>query len=130
MTVIVKERADGSRSVGLLCEDPSLTKQSERDACDINKIMAQYERSGVLKHVALNSGFYADVSSVPDYQAAFDVVAAADTLFASLPADIRARFNNNPGDYLDFVSNPANRDELIKMGVIQPPKEAVATPAA
>lgn len=123
---IVEEREDGSRRVALICEDKSLTKQSEADACDINKIMAKYERSGILQHVSLNEAFYADVSNVPDYQAALAIVVKADEMFMSLPGDVRARFENNPQKYLDFVSNPANKDEMIKMGLLNPlPAEPV-----
>lgn len=127
MTVIVKVRDDGSRSVALLCEDRSLTKQADAEACDINKIMARYEKQGILNHVSLNQGFYADVSNVPDYQGSLAVVESAETLFMSLPADLRARFENDPQKYFDFVSNPANKPELEKLGLLKS-KEVVVSP--
>lgn len=109
--------------------DKSMTKQSMSDACDINKIMAKYERTGVITHARANAGFYADVSAVGDYHAAVLQVQAARDLFMSLPAQLRSRFDNDPGKYLDFVTNPENRDELVKMGLMKPPATAPAQPA-
>lgn len=132
MSKIIRERENGTRSVSLLCDEPSMTKQADADSCDINKIMARYEKTGVLQHVALNPGFYADVSAVPDYQAALAIVESADSLFASLPASIRGRFDNDPAAYLAFVSDPANRDEMEKLGLLKPvePKPVVPASAA
>lgn len=118
MDVIVR-REDGSLDVGLLCDDPSLTKQSEADACNINKIMAKYEKDGVLRHVNANQGFYADVSKMPDYQGCLAVVRQAEDLFMSIPAEIRAKFDHDPQKYFDFVSDPANGEEMIKLGLRQ-----------
>lgn len=119
MPEVINVREDGSRDVSFFCEGESLTKQSEAAACDINRIMAKYERTGVLSHVAENVGFYADVSNVPDYQAALAVVESAQGLFASIPAEIRARFDNDPAQFLHFVSDPANKPELVKLGFLK-----------
>ena len=51
---------------------------------------------------------YADVSAIPDYQTAMDTIASANQLFASLPATLRKRFNNDPAEYLAFVQNEEN----------------------
>lgn len=127
MTEVITKRADGSLDVGLLCDDPSLTKQADAAACDINKIMAKYERSGLLLHVNQNQAMYADVSSVPDYQGALEIVRKADDMFASLPAEIRAKFDNDPAEYLRFVSDPANKDTMDKLGMLA--KAEVPPPA-
>lgn len=132
MPEIVKEIFDKNgvfvrRDVSFVCEGPSMTKQSEADACDINKIMKQYERTGYLPP-ADNLGFYADVSDVPSYQAALAVVEKAEAVFMSLPGDFRAKLDNDPAKYLAWVADPANRDEMIKLGMIVAP--VVAAPAA
>jgi hypothetical protein len=36
----------------------------------------------------------------------------------ALPADVRARFENDPANLLDFMVNPANNAECIKLGLI------------
>lgn len=129
MTDVIVKRANGTLDVGLLCDDPSLTKQSESAACDINKIMAKYEKSQLITHLNENEAFYADVSQVPDYQGALKIVRDADDMFMSLPADVRSRFDNDPQEYLSFVSNPANKPELIKMGILPPDKAVTGAPA-
>lgn len=119
MPEIIKVRDDGTRDVSFVCEGVSLTKQSEAAACDINRIMAKYERDGVISHVSENVGFYADVSNVPDYQGALAIVEKAEAMFSSIPAEIRARFDNDPQLFLDFVSNPLNKSELVKLGFLK-----------
>ena len=48
----------------------------------------------------------------------------------SIPSDIRKQFDNNPGKFYEFVSNPDNKDELIKMGFIEQSLPAVAESSA
>lgn len=114
--------------VVVLCQDKSLTKQAEAEMCDINFIMRKYDKSGLVSHLNDRPGFYADVSSVPDYQASLAIVRQAQQVFAELPGKMRARFNNDPAEYLAFVENPANREEMIELGMIPKP-EPVPEPA-
>lgn len=108
--------------VQFVSDKPSLTKQSFRDACDINNIMKRYERTGVLEHRNQYAAQYGDFTGFDDYQASMQKLQEADDAFASLPAKIRERFANHPGVYFDFANNPANRDELIKMGLLSAEK--------
>lgn len=105
---------------------PSLTRQSEKDACDINRIVARFEKTGILP--SLGSGFYADVSGMTDYREALDQVRRGQEVFMSLDAATRAMFENDAAQFLDFVIDPANREELEKMGLVtveQPEQEMV-----
>lgn len=124
MGEVIVIREDGSRDVQFICEGPSLTKQSEAEACDVNKIMKKYERTGYLPPSG-DPGYYADVSSVPDYQAALAIVERASVVFDSLPGEFRARMDNDPAKYLAWVGDPANRDEMVKLGMV----DAVPEPA-
>lgn len=110
-------------AIVLDCKDKSLALQSAKDECDVNVIMKKYEKSGLITHMNTFEGFYADVSAVPSLADAFHVVEAASAQFMELPADLRARFENDPEQYLAFVMNPDNRDEMIKLGMIEKPKE-------
>lgn len=100
---------------------PGRTKQSFKDECDINIIMARYEQSGVLEHINQNGPRYLDVSAF-DYQDAMLTVAAANSLFEELPARLRDKFGNDPAQLLAFVHDPKNLDESVKMGFIDPTK--------
>lgn len=39
-----------------------------------------------------------------------------------MPSEVRKRFGNNPGVFMDFVSNPDNKEELVKLGLAVKPK--------
>lgn len=99
-------------------DEPSLTKQSEADACDINKIMGQYEKTGLLPHINHYQGRYEDLGDSRSYHENLNAVIAAQDAFDSLPASIRTRFGNDPALFLDFVSDPDNREEMEKMGLL------------
>ena len=38
----------------------------------------------------------------------------------TMPADVRARFNNDPALFVDFCSDEANLDEMRKLGLAVP----------
>lgn len=113
--------------VVLIC-GPGRTKQSFKEQCDINCIVERYKQSGLVSHVNSKQGTYADVSSVPDYQTALNTVNVARDAFNSLPATVRARFNNDPGMLLDFLSKPENIDEGVRLGLLV--KKVDPTPPA
>jgi len=97
---------------------PSLTQTSFQRECDINTIMARFEKTGVLEHRNNFQGQYADFTNTPgDYHEAMNAVLEADEMFGSLPARVRARFHNDAGAFLDFVGNPDNADEMVKLGL-------------
>jgi phage internal scaffolding protein len=113
---------------GLACRDASLTQQHQADQADINYIINQFNVTGVLP-VSPVSPQYGDFTGVGDYQSALNAVMAMEDEFLALPANIRARFENDPEQLLDFMSNDKNRDEAIKLGLIEPIKQAeVAAP--
>lgn len=99
-------------------EEPSLTHQSMSDACDINNIMKRYEKTGLLEHVAQYDGNYGDFTGAKDYLDSLLQVQEAQLMFASLPADIRSKFDNEPAKFLEFVEDPLNRSEMARMGLL------------
>lgn len=103
----------------------SRTKQSFRDECDINRIMARYQNTGVLEFVQKREARYADVSAV-DYQEACNLVAGAQSMFHELPSALRARFDNDPAQLLAFLDNPSNLQEAIELGIVNPPASVPA----
>lgn len=103
----------------------SRTKQSFRDECDINRIMARYQNTGVLEFMQRRDPQYADVSAV-DYQEACNLVAEANSMFENLPSALRSRFDNSPAQLLGFLENPANLQEAISLGLVNPPASVPA----
>lgn len=95
----------------------SMTKQEFKDECDINKLMARYRHSSLIPHVNRYRGSYEDVTGAVSFQEAQEVLARANDAFMSLPSDIRARFDNDPGLFLEFATDARNVDELVKLGL-------------
>jgi len=113
--------------------DPSKggrTRQSEKAACDVNLIVAQHVRGGVSTHVV---GRVAEYGFVPagTFHEAMNQVREAQEVFDSLPAATRAHFANDPGRFVEYVSDQERLDELVKLGLAIPkekPVPALGTP--
>ena len=114
---------------------PTRAKQAMADECNINNIMARYEKTGILEHVRQHPGGYGDVSGAVPYHEAIDIVDRAQRSFMTLPSKIRRRFGNDPGEFLEWVTNPANQAEIIELGLAvdgrpePPPAEQPSAPA-
>lgn len=96
--------------------EPTLTKQNHKKECDINHIMKKYQKTGTLDHVSTHSSEYGFASSIQFHDAANLVIKATD-MFDALPSSLRKRFNHDPAQFLDFVQDPANESEMIKLGL-------------
>lgn len=103
------------------------TKQSFKAECDINQILARFLRTGVLDFTNKNEARYGDVTGL-EYQTAVFQISRAKSMFEELPAQLRARFENEPGRFIEFVNNPRNREECVEMGLMKPKANAGASP--
>ena len=120
------DRDAASNESALHCEDESLAQQHQRDECDINYILKQFNVTGVLPQSPI-SPQYGDFSGIGDYHTALNRVIAADEEFMSLPAQLRARFENDPENLINFLNDDKNRDEAIQLGLLERP---IPTPQA
>lgn len=93
-----------------------MTEQAHKKECDMNYILKEYHRTGLIRHAKENEGRYDDVSS-QDFQEAMFVVKTAENMFSTLPADIRKKFGNDPALFLDYVQDPSNADEMQRLGM-------------
>lgn len=88
------------------CSDsPSMTQQQFKESADINNILRQFDRTGLITHVAKGTPLYLDVSEMPDYRSALDHVRQVEGHFMTLPSEVRARFNNDAALYLDAMAS-------------------------
>lgn len=92
------------------------TKPEFKSECEIQNILNRYAKTGAV-NVNLASPRYGDFSSVGDYQQALNLMINAESMFSSLPADIRKKFSNDPVEFLEFVNNEENREEAISLGL-------------
>lgn len=105
----------------------SMTKQAFKDEVDINKIVKQFEKTGMVEHLNENQPFYGDVSELKGYQEALNVVNEADALFMAMSPAIRERFDNDPAKMIRFLEDPKNNKEAVDLGmVVEQPKEKEA----
>lgn len=124
-------RFDLPPSPSLKCEDASLTRQEFVPESDINNIMKRYA-AGVPLPSGDRQPMFDDFSNISpgDYQAALDRVKAAQEHFDALPSAVRDRFRNDPYALLDYLSNPQNHDEAVKLGLIsKPANDTVSVPS-
>lgn len=83
--------------------------QSHKDSCDVNLIIARFANGD---SAALNKykGFFGDVTEFPKtYAEMFERMSNAEVIFDRLPADIRAKYDN---DVIKFVSDFGSPDFL------------------
>lgn len=121
-----------SQQTSLFCDDPSLAQQHMAEDADINVIVKRFGITGQLPQ-GVRLPEYGDFTGVHDYRSALEAVQAAEEDFSALPADLRAKFDNNPQLYLDFVENPSNKEQLYELGLaerVAPPPPPADAPKA
>lgn len=97
--------------------DSEFTDQSFKEEADINTIMARYQSTGEMPVLNEMEGQWLDVTEM-DFQRHMDFILSAQALFDQLPSALRDRFGNDPGAFLGFCSDDANRVELAKLGLL------------
>jgi phage internal scaffolding protein len=112
------DRDAATNESGLACEEPSLAQQHYKEECDINTILQKFNITGLLPEQPL-SPRYGDFTGIGDYHTAMNRVIAAQDEFEALPAQIRARFNNDPAQLIEFLENSDNRPEAEELGLVE-----------
>jgi len=96
---------------------PGRTKQSFRDDCDINVIVEKHAKTGFLNALQVPPPMYLDLASVPDYQTAANYMATSEQYFMTLPAQVRAEFQNDVSQFIDFLAQPDAHERLKDVGL-------------
>ena len=137
-TVKFKNAYSPSEKVQYSSKLPSRTKQAPHAECDINQIMSKYQKTGIIEHVQNRPGSYESFIGATDYHTSMNMILEAQESFNLLPSSVRARFENDPGAFLAFVQDPANHEEMGRMGLLHDyspaeqraePEDAPASPA-
>lgn len=111
----------GDKAATINLED-SLTVQSFKDDTDINVLMDRMGvKDGSLLPIAPDPRYFGDFTVEVDLRQALEQVRIAQQRFMLLPARVRSMFSNNPAELLEFVEDPANREEAVKLGLLAPP---------
>lgn len=121
------ERSDAS---ALYCPpEEDKTVQSDVDSSDIMTLVRKYGlRSDDV--VPLDPRAYGDFSGIVDFHTAMNRVIEARRSFEQLPSAVRDRFANDPQRLLEFLADPASRDEAVELGLVNRPPEPPPEPPA
>lgn len=99
----------------------SLTRAEFADECDINNLMAQYEKTGLIPtHMNNNVPQYLDVTEIPDLQSAINHLNDATAAFMALPAVVRREFDNDAVKFVNFAQDPENLPQMRTWGLAPP----------
>lgn len=110
----------------------SMTHQSFAEECEINNIMKKYQQTGVLQHRKEHGGTYGDFISAPGYHEAMTAIVKAEEMFMALPSQVRARFGNDPAQFLATAQDPEQIELMRELGLAASakPPEGRETPPA
>lgn len=90
----------------------------------MRSIIDRFKRKSAVP-VMKGKPLYGDFSSGKDLLDMKLKLLEAEEQFMSLPAAVRSRFKNDPAEIVDFVSKEENRDEAVKLGLIEKTVEEV-----
>lgn len=95
---------------------PTKTQQNTQDETDINIIVQKFASTGMLPQ-ARTLPTYGDFTAVSDYQSALNLIIEAQNAFLDLPAQIRAKFNHDPGQFVAFIDSEPDGQLLLDLGL-------------
>jgi len=99
------------------------TIQSVKDECDIKNIIRKHDAGELILNTQKAAAQYGDFSELNEFQESMNIIAKATQSFAQIPSEIRKRFGNDAGAFHEFVTNPENQDQMVKMGLAVHTKE-------
>lgn len=113
------DRKKASQNSKIYITQISKTQQNQKEDADINVIVKRFGLTGQLP-TNVRVPQYGDYTSVTNYQDALNQVIAAETAFMQMPAEIRERFQNDAGQFVEFFSDEKNRAEGERLGLVLP----------
>lgn len=115
-----------ARALTRVCDmEPTKTQTAAALDCDINIIAKRFgiDVSGPLPVSAVGPEYYGDFDMGMTLVDAISMIEDAKDKFMMHPPDIRAKFNNSPAQFYDWVHDPSNFDEAVSLGLFVKPPE-------
>lgn len=106
-----KERSERCQSPG---GGPMLTQQHFTEEVDINTIVSRFGLTGEIPRRM--EGVYGDFSGISDYDSALETIRRTEERFMTLPAELRERFDNDPGALVRFVTERPESEVMSVFG--------------
>jgi len=110
------------KRVQIKFKQESKTEQSHMAALNVNKIVAKYQKTGLLPNRQGKEPMYGDFTGIEDFHTCQNRIVEAKRDFMSLPSDIRERFHNDPGELVQFINDPDNIEEARELGLLPYPE--------
>lgn len=101
-----------------VCEDPSLTVQSDHDRADIKKIIKRYHQTGIIDNLNEAEAQFLDCTKFSDYAEIQRELTRAKQQFMEQPPHVRRAFNNDVAEWLDAAHDQEKREALVEAGTI------------
>lgn len=114
---------------GLECKDPSLTVQSFAKDADLNVIA---KRFGITDPAQLGSpdpAHFRDTTNDPELRDILELKRQVHDSYLSLSPKLRKRFRS-PAEILEFLEDPDNAQEAVRLGLLTTAPAADAGPSA
>lgn len=108
-----------SLASGLDTGREGLVQKQYAPLVDVNRIVKQFGVTHELPVVADSKAAYGDFSVVSDFHSAMNAMVAARENFDRLPAKTREYFGNDPGGVWEFLQDPANDAEAVRLGLFK-----------
>lgn len=107
-----------------MLEGEGRTVQSEKDEADINVILDRFGITGQMPENVRRPTFMDfGPDYIFDYRSAVEAIALAADSFNSMPAKVRAEFNNDPQEFVEFCSKEENLPKMRELGLAIPEKK-------
>lgn len=92
-------------------------KQAFKDECDINNIVRRWQSTGVFESHNSKKPVYGDFSGIPSYHESLNAILKVEDSFHELSAEERARFDNDPANFFDYVVSRTSEKSAEEAGV-------------
>ncbi len=90
------------------------TVQSQKDECDINKLIERSARAGTLSHLDKYESQYGDYTGY-NFERHMNTIAEGNTIFENLPAEIKREFDQSAQKFFNYVTKPENSNRLAEL---------------
>lgn len=106
----------------------SRTKQAPKDDADINKLVSRYRDRDAADArnmrvpldptvIRSRTPIFGDFTLVKDFHSTQEAIVQFNREFMRLPANLREKFGNNSENLANFLSDPENHEEAVKLGL-------------
>lgn len=113
---VARDKKEGELA-GLECTDESLTQQHFTRDADINVIAERFGLTGIPSY-PLDPTHFRDTTADPDLRTILDQSIEAREYFNALPHKLRQRFHYSMGELWQFINDPENADEAVRLGLL------------